>query len=150
MMEVQCIHLPFEHHATEIGAGTQEVLLRVCPPLNPATQVNGTSGRDNKMETAGSRVSAGEHDQGCMVRPDQLEEHQCRFTGASFRCRYHNKVILADGVAALSLRVFDAERKRGGWLAGENKGFRPFKQDYLPRTGERDYQRTWFIPLFRH
>jgi hypothetical protein len=85
-----------------------------------------------------------------MVRPDQLEEHECRFTGTSFRCRYRNEVIPADGVAVLPFRVLDTERKRGGGLTGEYKGFRPFKQDYILLNGERDYQRTGVIPLFRH
>jgi hypothetical protein len=135
LIEVQCIHPAVDHHAGKISAGTQEVLFGVCPALNTATQVNGTPGRDHIVEAAGSGVSSGEHDQGYMVRPDQLEEHQCRFEGASFRCRYGHDVILADGLAVLPLRVLDTERKAGGRLTGDYKGFRPFKQDYFTRAG---------------
>ena len=54
----------FEHHAGKIAAGTEEVLLRVCPALYAATQVNSTPSRDNIVQTAGSRMPAGEDDQG--------------------------------------------------------------------------------------
>jgi hypothetical protein len=64
MMEREQALTSFEHHAGKIGACTEEVLLRVCPPLNPANQVNSTPGRDNMVQTAGSRVPAGEDDQG--------------------------------------------------------------------------------------